>query len=217
MNKQENNGAVLSEEELALKRFEAYESGKFLRLMQEEWKTPDWTNFFIWREDQLAENGGFIAGCIEFDCIRNTYIDNDLNRRFFLHIGAIGIADEFRRCGFLGYACAKIISWADEAGVFVYGHARGFEYRIPTMHHQQEVLSWMETRLDGVSPHNLPLQKDLAQSRTLHKKYLEYGFKRFDGTGVRFANRKWKKLCFGYLGANCENQAVRDFAKRHLS
>lgn len=61
MNKPGNNGAVLSDEELALKRFETYESGKFLRLMQEEWKTPDWTNFFIWREDQLAENGGFYS------------------------------------------------------------------------------------------------------------------------------------------------------------
>jgi len=215
MNEKHKNVANFDEEDLARKRFDGYPTGKFLKLMQSEWKTPDYTSFFIWRDDPIDEYGGFVVGCVDIDCIRNTYLPDALNREYLIHISSIGITNDFRGCGFLAYVCSRIIDWADEAGVFVYGHARGFEYPIPLMHDAEEASSWLENR-HQVSPHILGMKKDFAQSRKLHQKYVEYGFKRFDGAGVRFENRKWKKLCFGHFGESCDNERVRDFAQRHL-
>ena len=159
--------------------------------------------------------GGFVAGVVSFDCIRNTYIPDKINREFCIHIAMIGIADDFRRCGFLSYVCSRIINWADEAGVFVYGHARGFNYPVPLMKNVDESLEWLEHR-DHTLPHSLHPKKDLAQSKSLHQKYLEYGFSRYDGAGMVFGNRKWKRLCFGHLGEKCDNDWLRDFLGSHL-
>jgi hypothetical protein len=65
-------------------------------------------------------------------------------------------------------------------------------------------------------PHVVGLKKDMERSRKLHKKYVEYGFRRFDGAGVRFQNRRWKDMCFGYIGERCKSDELVCFAERHL-
>ena len=202
-------------EEINRRRWESFPACRFLKLVNEEWKTPNFADFFVFRDDPISEVGGFIAGCVSLNRIGSTYLPDDIMAKYSVHISMIGIADEFRRCGFLGYVCSRMISWADEAGVFLYGHARAFEYPIPLMHTPEETMEWLSRR-DSFSPHQIGLKKEMVQSKNLHKKYIEYGFRRFDGAGLRFANRQWKRTCFGHMGENLESNEMRSFLNLHL-
>jgi hypothetical protein len=196
--------------------FETWPSYRFLQAVESEWKTPNGSDFFIYRDDPISPEGGFVAGCVTLDCIANTYLHEDVVKKYVVHIAMIGVTEQFRGCGFLAYICGRLIYWADECGVFLFGHARAFEYPMPVMHSAEDVLAWLPGR-DKATSHKISLKRDLADSRRLHGKYLEYGFSRFDGTGVRFGNRKWKRLCFGHCGAGMENRTILDFSSSHLS
>jgi len=178
--------------------------------------TPNMQDYFLLREDwetNPSESETICLAYLRLNIVGNTWICFEEWKKYAVHIQCLCTQDDFRGVGVYSLLLSMLLRQADESGVFIYGHSRPFHISLPRLRNQEEASQWLR---QGDGQHEPSLKKDKMQAKALLKKYLQYGFCRFDGTGVRCANRFWKKMHFGYRGASIESESVSRFLDEHL-
>jgi len=193
-------------------------SGKFLLSLYSDglfW-TDDLKSFYLIRDEIDCDGGQYrvVVGLVNLEIVPNSYLRS--NEWIFnaVHIHSIVVADEYRGAGTLGCICSLLIRAADENGVFLFGHARPFYAELPKLKSSVDIEAW---KPNAVSAHTTSLAREKKESKNLLRKYLEYGFCRFDGHGIKMANRFWKERSFGYLGSGISDSEIGRFVIKHLA
>ena len=195
-----------------------YPSIKFYeRLIKNEmfW-THDWNDFFLLQEIWDMETHQYnrqVLAVVGLEYLPNSYLPQMTTEKYLVHINYVAVHNDLRGCGTLGTLCQLLLEAAEESGVFLYGHSRPFNIDLPTMTHQDQCKDWQKL---NDSTMNLSLKQDKKNAKKLLPIYLKNGFCRFDGHGVRFGNRWWKKMCFGYRSSNIDDRELNHLLDNHL-
>ena len=179
--------------------------------------TPDNLHFFMLQESFNYEKivrERICTACVKFSTTPNTYIPYSEWKKYVVHIDWLTANSELRGTGTLSVLSKFIQEAAEETGVVVLAHARPFSIELPTMVNHKEVEYWLENHTSSVMSHSLKKEKKLAKG--LYKKYLEYGFCNYDGTGMGYSNRFWKETSFGYRSSKLKDSEVSRFIDKHL-
>lgn len=203
------NLKALTEDQEDDKLLQSYASYQFLKAIKDTWKTPDWQNFFIFQYNSLTRNHD-MHGVITFDNRPDPQLPEELSRKNIIHITQIGISNEMRGCGYLEYVCSRIINLAEEYGIFVHAHAQPFKYDVPLFHTHEEACQWIDELEEGkhTDSYKQNWRTERKSCRSLYRKYLEYGFCKYDYNGYRFgsnARGRFRRSCgFGYLSSKAD-------------
>lgn len=178
--------------------------------------THDWEEYFLLQEQFDYENHEYVSqvvAAIGINFVPISYLPLKEVEKYCIHIKYITTYNQYRGCGTLGTVCKFLIQAAEECGVFLHGHSRPFYIDLPYMTNQEEVKKWQE---EVDSYHNPSLKADKKNAKKLLPVYLDYGFCRYDGHGVQFGNRYWKKMCFGYASSKIEDAEMSKYISGHL-
>lgn len=178
--------------------------------------THNWQDFYLLQEMFDYEAGEYInhvTAALRVEYTPNTYLDTEIVKQHVVHLNYICIRNEWRGVGALRTVCTKLIQAAEDTNVVLVGHARPFYIDLPELTNQDDVKQWER---DCTSSHNKSLKQDKINAKKLLPKYLDYGFCKYDGTGVRFGNRWWKRMCFAYKGSNIQDRDINKFYDNHL-
>ena len=207
------------QEEQILERLKTYPVYHFVEYLADMgmFYTPDDQHFFMLYETfnyETIEKERMCSACVKFSVTPNTYIQYDEWKKYVLHIDWLTANTELRGTGTLSVLSHFIQEAAEETGVAVLAHARPFSIDLPRIVNYKEVDAWLDTHTSGPISHSLKKEKKLAKG--LYKKYLEYGFCSYDGTGMGFRNRFWKETSFGYRSSKLKESVVSRFLDEHL-
>lgn len=189
-----------------------YPSWKMLDSLVQERKlwSVDGLHYFLLMDTGKDQE---VAACVAVNSIGNTYLPREITEKYTVHIQYVCTRNDWRNCGFLGVVMQYFIEAAEEYGVFLHLHARPFNIELPKISHPDEIEKWLEE--DG-GRHTASLKKDKANAKIMKKVYLGMGFCNYDGVGVRFGNRYWKKMCCGYRSSRIENPILNRYLDQHL-
>ena len=180
------------------------------------WWTNNWEEFYLLQEMKDYEAGeykSYVTAAVGIEYLTNPYLDLMTVQKHFLHINYITVRTDWRGLGALNTISQLLIRGAEDTGIVLLGHARPFNIDLPEITNQEQALHWQE---NNKSSHNLSLKKDKANAKKLLPKYLEYGFCKYDGHGIRFSNRWWKKMCFGYSSSKINDYEVNKYIQEHM-
>ena len=190
------------------KLIESYPSFMALEYLNQYWPTPDGENFCVY------ESGSeFLIGHVKIGICWNSYLPKSTCERYSLHIKQVVVNDSLRGCGVLAVICKRLIDAAESAGIFIGGVARNFCSSLPEIRNGSEYENYLRSNVSGYLSKK---REEFKKSKSLLKKYLEYGFCRFDGAGFKMDDRRWKKYCFGFRGSGLEEVEMNDFLDHHL-
>ena len=214
------NLKALTEDEEDDKLLQDYNTYQFMKDVKQTWKTPDWEHFFIFQYNGLTYNWD-MHGVVTLDNEPHPLFTEEFSRKNILHISTIGISNEMRGCGYLRYVCSHLIELAEEHGIFLHAHAQPFRYDIPLFHKHSEAEQWIDELEKGqhVGSYKLNWRSERKNCKSLFRKYLEYGFCKYDYHGYRFgsnARGRFRKSCgFGYLSSKADPR-LQEQLKIHL-
>lgn len=154
-----------------------------------------------------------VAACVCVNSIPNSYLPIEITEKHTVHIQYVCTRNDWRNCGFLGVVMQYLIEAAEEYGVFLHLHARPFEIELPQISNPEDLEKWVEQDL---GTHNPSLKKDKQNAKLMKRVYLGMGFCRYDGVGVRFGNRYWKKMCCGFRSSKITNPILNRYLDQHL-
>lgn len=158
-------------------------------------------------------DGQEVASCVCLDVIGNTYLPKEIVEKYTVHVSWVCTRNEWRNCGMLSVVMQYLIEAAEENGVFLHLHARPFDIELPKLANPDDVEKWTD---ENYGTHNPSLKRDKENSKIMKRKYLGMGFCRYDGAGLRFQNRYWRKMCCGYRSSRIENPLLSKFLDSHL-
>ena len=174
--------------------------------------THDGQHFFL-----LMDTGGGdqeVAACVKLDVIGISYLPQKVVEKNTIHIRWVCTRNDWRQCGMLSVVMKFLIDAAEEYGVFLHLHSRPFDLELPQLSNQDQAIEWLE---NSYGSHNPSLKKDKANAKLLKKKYIEMGFCRFDGVGLSFGNRYWKRMCLGYRSSKIDDLLLNRYLDCHLN
>jgi hypothetical protein len=195
-----------------------YPTIKFLEALLERpyiW-SPNYTDYFLINENfnidkQVTEFE--VSAAFRFEITTNTYLSKEDTDKHFLHLNYICSRTDFRGCGALSLLSKIFIEEAEKSGIFIWGHSRPFFIELPKIINHHEAEAWLK-RKDHY--HNNSLKEDKKNAKSLLQVYLDQGFCRYNQTGVRFTNRFWKKMGFGYRSNNIKDRTINKFLDETL-
>lgn len=215
-----SDGYVEYQEDKILEKIKTYPAYHFLEglINTGMFWTPDNTHYFLMQEtwvDDTYKNKSVAYACVKFGPCLNTWLDYNEWKKTTVHIDFLCIHNEWRGLGTLSVLSRYLQECAEDAGVFIYGHARPFGINLPMLKNQNEAADWINT----IQEENeyVGLKQEKKDAWKLYQKYKELGFCNYDGVGIDFENRWWRKTCFGYRSAKLNSNIVGDFLDLHLN
>jgi hypothetical protein len=213
----EGHNPVESEE------YEGYPRYKFLESLRksELFWSDDWECWYLLTDNWIDPANGMermVGAVVVLDVGHISGVsDKSLNENT-VHIRSIAVADDVKGVGLLGLICSTLIRAAEDNGVFLWGVARSFECRIPSLFCMDDIQAWRESGEYSRSfSYGASWNRAKENTKRLMRAYLSHGFRRFDLDGHRFQNKFFKDFGFGYCGSGLSDTGLISCLNKRVS